>query len=224
MSPPRLRASALRSQPEIDDSRNQNNSTISTLPTMQPPEDAAAARAGATSRCVTLGYVVTHGATAIARAAAARALRSSRPRPLARGQLALYSSGAFLKAIPTIRRGPHDQVRQVQTAQPPCDRRARTRAAPVLLLCDGHDRGGDSPAAGRRGHLLERGRARATFRSAVRRRPSRWASRSPRHPARIHHHHRHRRHRDGPRGDALFAGLARGDCRHGRTDHARPLL
>ena len=46
---------------------------------------------------------------------------------------------------------------QVAHAVAPRDRGARPRAAPVLLLRDGPDRGRDQPALRRRRHLLERG-------------------------------------------------------------------
>ena len=53
----------------------------------------------------------------------------------------------------------HDRLGQVQAPEPPRHRGPGARAAPLLLLRDGPDRGGDRPALRRRRHLLERGRA-----------------------------------------------------------------
>src|SRR5438105_4994413 len=49
-------------------------------------------------------------------------------------------------------------IRQVQASQPPRHRGPLARAAPLLLLRHGSDRGADPPAVRRRGVVLERGR------------------------------------------------------------------
>jgi len=47
---------------------------------------------------------------------------------------------------------------QIKAGKPLRDGRGQERAPSLLLLRHGHDRGGDPPAAGRRGDLLEWGR------------------------------------------------------------------
>ena len=135
-----------------------------------------------------------------------------------------YCGLASFRAASGEARHAQETVRQVETAQPSCDRGARTGAAPVLHVCDGRGQRGNPPAADRRRDLLERGCSLQHLAEPAGPVGEDGRQGRKRHPARVHHHHRHRRHRHGPRGHAVVARVARGHCRHGRADDARPLL